>query len=193
MSEPRLVFLGGVSGVGKTHALQQLTRQGIEFVHLVAGRLIAEEQARQAGSDDVYVRPRVADRSAADTFQGFLLTALRRHRAVSSKPIVLDGHYVVPTESGPSIVSVDIFHQMLPDALLLLEAESAAVVDRLLARMPRPKWWDESESAIARLLRAELEHAESVALQLGRPLVRARSDSVCSVVSQALRMGSTIC
>lgn len=157
-----LVFVGGVPGAGKSTLCAQV---GAGWTAFTAGKLIA--QARSAKQGETYQRPTVASRSQADEFQVTLLTALS---AISDTKVVLDGHFVVPTKSGPAQVPLWFFDEVLPNALLLVESPLEAVCSRLRER--GAAWWDGSESTIATLIAQESDWAETVARHLGKFLHR---------------------
>jgi predicted ATPase len=96
-NQPRLIFVGGLSGSGKTHLISSLDGRRA-LTHLIAGRLIADERTRGAAAD--YTRPLLKDGGDAAYFQQLLLAALQREREACGGTILLDGHFVVPTEAG---------------------------------------------------------------------------------------------
>ena len=163
----RSVFVGGVSGAGKTTCIKAALK-GTSARHLRAGELIRS----RLGYSGPYRRPPVRDEKDADRFQRLLIEQFHEEKRASDD-VVLDGHFVVPTESGPNAVGHKVFEALGLTHIMLLQAPAAVIAERLRKRDPIPKWWDGSTAMLEDLLKAETLHAEGVARQLGLPLCNA--------------------
>lgn len=120
-----VLFLGGVPGSGKSHLGEQLRAVVPNLRHEGAGQLI---RRGLGGTDTEYRRPPVHDAAAADYFQDVLVEAFGRVRSEHGGPIALDGHFAVPTESGPSLVGAPVFRRLGITHILLLDVPVEVVV-----------------------------------------------------------------
>lgn len=117
----RVVFVGGVHGVGKTSLCRRLAADA-GATHLSASSLIV-------GGEHV---GKLVD-SVADN-QRRLVRALRSYESPTPL-LLLDGHFALLTTSGiPQAVPMWTFREIAPSGLILLMAPVAAVRTRLLAR-----------------------------------------------------------
>ena len=170
----RTVFLGGCPGSGKSFLAEALVREGGEIRHEVAGQLIRRALSQ---SPTAYRRPVVAGGMVADHFQQHLVEQYRRVRSAFDGPILLDGHFVIPTKEGPHPVSADVFAALNVDAFVLVETELEVVLRRLRMRPPQ-SWWDGDRESIASLRNLEMAQAEVIAQALARPLVRVDGETI---------------
>jgi adenylate kinase len=121
-----LVFVGGISGVGKTTLLTRFTRSHDGVTLVSAGELI-----RQAtGSRD---RVPVNDPVLVEQYQALLVSEFRRRAAEQRDVILMDGHYTIATAAGVVTVPVAVFRALAPQALVLLSSEPAEVTSRRLS------------------------------------------------------------
>jgi adenylate kinase len=95
----------------------------------------------------------------------------RKVRSTFDGPILLDGHFVVPTKEGPHPVSADVFAALNVDAFVIVETDLEVVLARLRLR-PTQSWWDGDRESVASLMNLEMAQAEVIAQALDRPLVR---------------------
>jgi adenylate kinase len=112
----------------------------------------------------------VADVDEADRFQTWVSREMLRHVAQETGPIVVDGHFVVPTLAGPAPVSPAIFQQLGFLRLFLLLADPNDVARRLSSRPTPSSWWDGRVESLAALQQMEEVHAQVVSEQTGIPL-----------------------
>lgn len=136
--------------------------------HEVAGQIIIRH-ALDGNSTD-YERPPVRDHTTADHFQELLVECFARIRVQHDGPLVLDGHFVVPTENGPSPIGTDVIRRLCVTSLVLVETDAKVVASRLCERT-RPTWWDGRVEAISELALREHQQASAVAESLGSPLL----------------------
>ena len=113
----RIVFLGGIPGAGKTTLAQKLAINGL-CVHVRASQLIRDARALEVE------RPEVQSPSESDDNQELLVRAFEEVRAKARTPIVLDGHYVIPTTTGPVRVADNIFARLAIDVAALIEEDT---------------------------------------------------------------------
>lgn len=163
----QVIFVGGVPGSGKTLLCDRLRSLVPGLRHVGAGQLI--RQALDGGADG-YIRPPVADHRMADRFQELLVDAFSQIRAGHVGPLALDGHFVVPTASGPSPIASEVFRRLCVTWLVLVEAEAQVITRRLRQRL-RPDWWDGRAKSIPALIALERRQASVVAGDLGLPLI----------------------
>lgn len=154
------LFVGGVHAVGKTFVLKAVCNS-LGMRHATASQLIRE----QRGLANWTVSRRVDE---IDENQSALIAAIRRLE-IGDEKIVLDGHFVLRRSVNVhEKIDVDTFAQLMLKGVILLEAPTAIIADRLLKR--GDSTWEPSE--IAAFAQAEWEHAGSVCLQLKVPLVK---------------------
>jgi adenylate kinase len=154
------LFVGGVHAVGKTFVLKPVC-EGLGVRHATASQLIRE----QRGLANWTVSRQVDD---IDENQQALVAAVRRLDECG-ETVVLDGHFVL--RRGVNVhekIGGETYAQLMVRGVILLEAPSATIADRLLQRGDRT--WTLAEIEV--FAQMELEHAEVVCRQLGVSLVR---------------------
>lgn len=151
--EYRVVFVGGVHGVGKTTFCRNLAKE-LGGTHVSASSLIGDP-ARVG---------RVVQ--SVEENQQLLVERLRSYECPSAL-LLLDGHFALSTNDGlVQRVPIWTFREIGPAALVLLTAPTETLHARLLARdrdAPTP-------GEIDALQREESATAELVASSLGIPL-----------------------
>jgi adenylate kinase len=115
-------------------------------------------------------RAAVSDQGQAERFQYLIIEAFRRRRMAHGGPILLDGHFVVPTLTSFHPVTIQVFRQLGVARLALLDARLAQIAYRLRMRGATP-WWDGNFTHLRSIYRAEAAHARAVARALGVELV----------------------
>ncbi|ALT78817.1 AAA family ATPase [Paucibacter sp. KCTC 42545] len=154
------LFVSGVHAVGKTFVLGPVCK-ALRVRHATASQLIKEQRnlanwtvSRQV--DDI------------EENQQALIAAVSR-LADAEIPVVLDGHFVLRRGAGVhERIGVDTYVQLKIEGVLLLEAPTATVEERL--RQRGDTTWTSSE--IEAFSKMEREQAEHVCRQLNLPLVR---------------------
>jgi adenylate kinase len=152
----KLIFLGGVHGVGKSTLCKNL--------FLPAGYycVTASELIKDAGGA-VRKDKKV---SALDDNQAKLITQLSRIRNSYAR-FLLDGHFTLINSHGHIVpIPIHVFRKIRPNVLILLTETPNELAGRLNARDGK-KW---SLSLIKTFQEQELKHARSVAFELKIPL-----------------------
>lgn len=172
-----MLFVAGVHAVGKTFVLKPVC-EGLGVRHATASQLIKE----QRGLSNWTTSRQVDD---VNENQTALVAAAQRLEQCGGK-VVLDGHFVLRRAVGiHEKIGVETFSQLMIRAVILLEATSATVAERLMQRGDTT--WDKTEIEI--FAQKELEHAEFVCRELGIPLARLLSppeQEVREIVSKLL-------
>jgi len=154
------LFVGGVHAVGKTFVLKPVC-ESLGVKHATASQLIKE----QRGFSNWTISRQIDD---IDENQRALVAAVKRLEH-SGEKVVLDGHFVLRRGIGVhEKIDAETFVQLMVRGIILLEAPTAIIADRLLQRGDTT--WELSEIEV--FAQQELEHAEAVCRQLEVPLVR---------------------
>ncbi|QDD62697.1 AAA family ATPase [Herbaspirillum seropedicae] len=154
------LFVGGVHAVGKTSALT-LACKILGVRHATASQLIREYRGNVNWSDTRQVH-------SIDENQRALIAAIK-HLEQDGKKLVVDGHFVL--RKAPKIheeIEIAVFQELGPRALILLEAPSQIILERLQGR--NDQTWELSE--VEEFAQAEAKHAVAVASALSIPLTR---------------------
>lgn len=134
---------------------------------MTAGDLI--RKAKVAG--DARRRVRVRDGNEAQDNQSILIEEFRKVTLNSSASVVLDGHFVIPSEAGPTSVHPEVFSSLGVQVLTVLLVDPLAASTRLRARPERARWWDQSVTSLEHLQNLELAAAQRVAIDRSLALV----------------------
>lgn len=154
MKPTKVVFLGGVHGVGKSTLAKLCQEFGIE--HLRASDLI-KSAAHDARFDE---KKRVKD---IDGNQSILVTALRA-RTGSGGSYLLDGHFTLFSAQGTvEKIPVETFAAINPASLALLVDKPEDIVSRINSR---DKTGHDS-TQLSAMQEQEIQHARAVATSLG--------------------------
>jgi adenylate kinase len=155
------LFVGGIHAVGKTFVLKPVCEE-LGVRHATASQLIKE----QLGLANWTVSRQVDD---IEDNQRALVAAVRRLEE-GGETVVLDGHFVLRR-------GVNVHEQIGVETFAQLMVRGVIVADRLRGRGDAT--WEQSEIAI--FAQKELEHAQTVCLELDVPLVRLCSPSMTEV------------
>lgn len=152
------IFVAGIHGVGKTYLASQVTI-AIGMTHTSASKLIKEERSLPTWSNDKRVSD-VAENQRA------LADAVRRHNESGTR-LLLDGHFVLVGQSGELIrLEVDVFANLNLTGVILIEAPTQVVSQRIAERDQRQVPLDHLE----KFMNTEHEQAEKVCAELNIPL-----------------------
>jgi adenylate kinase len=159
------IFVGGVHGAGKTTFSKQLAVL-LGASHVTAGGLI---RANAGTTHTVTVG--IGDKAVpdVDANQLLLLRGLDLYRGrVGPRLVLLDGHFVLLEASGTiAEIPLAVYDAIGPQAVLLVEAETATIRARLVARDGEAP----PLATLAELASRERARAEHVCSQLGVPLL----------------------
>ena len=154
----KLVFIGGVHGVGKTSLCDSLS-QKCGYEHITASALIKQNNPALITG----IGKQVED---PDANQLTLLHGLAKARINYSK-IILDGHFtLINSKNNIESISPDVFAAINPDYLIVLYEEPEVIFRRLKARDKGSFSLD----GIAAHQTAEILHAKNIAKQLNKDL-----------------------
>lgn len=162
----RVVFVGGAPGSGKSTAAAEASARIPDLLVVTAGELIRRGLGREGG----YARPPVAGAEEAQFFQDVLVAEFAAIRVAHPGPVVLDGHYAVPTAEGPVVLPSDVFRRLGCTDLVLVEAEVDVLAARLRER-DGADWWDGTDTTLVRLVDADRAAAVQAARALGLRLL----------------------
>jgi len=154
------VFVAGIHGAGKSTICRELARR-LGVFHATAGDLIRmNANARTEVTVGVKAVPNV------DANQLLLLRGLATYRARNKGPLLLDGHFVLlKPDRAIAEIPVTVYEAIAPVAILLVEADPAAIHSRLMER-------DKTAPPVAiitDLAMQERAHAERVCSELKIP------------------------
>jgi adenylate kinase len=152
----RVVFVGGIHGVGKSTLCERIALQ-TGALHVKASHLIRQEDSGAAPLDTKLVQDVEAN-------QRRLVTAFERVRATCTEAaVLLDGHYVLSKrDMCTERIPTEVFAALGTSSLICLRDVPNKIAARLQARDGRSP----SESELSALQDVELEHAANVARAL---------------------------
>jgi adenylate kinase len=154
----RVLFFGGIHGVGKSTFCQKLQKD-INITTISASELIKEERKSLFATNK---DKRVKD---IDNNQKILLDALKRKSFDGD--FILDGHFcLLNKDREVEKIPLDVFREINPRELFLLEADPEDIKRNLMKRDLR----DYDISLIKNMLREERSHAEYISNSLNKPL-----------------------
>lgn len=113
----KVIFLAGISGVGKTTFLKKLATE-IEFQHLTAGTLISNGKS---------IEPKDRDAirfSNLDENQELLISGFHHTRDNEALVVLIDGHVVIDNGSGLEKINSNVFKALNIDAMVHLNADT---------------------------------------------------------------------
>jgi len=155
-----MIFVGGLSGVGKTSMISALARQDDAIIHLRASALL-----RNSGVQTAQLRA------------GQMLENQRRLVAILAKmPIptnrlgILDGHYVIETLDGVVPVPDEVFDSLGLVGVVVIVAQIPIIAARRKAR--DPEWHD---PGLAEMQLRERTHAALQGKRLSIPFAEIAS------------------
>lgn len=169
----RIIFVGGVHGVGKTEFSRKVTQE-LDLIHLTASNLI-----REAGQ---LIETGIKQVSSASRNQDALVEALQKYQSIH-KPIILDGHFcLLDSHTNIQEISISTFQQIAPQAVIVLIDEPNAIAGRLAARDGTLM----NAHFISKFQKHELDHAQKVCHALDIPFATHRPDQSIGMVFEFL-------
>lgn len=151
----KIVFIGGVHGVGKSTFVNDVRKKCPKVEGLSCSTILKWENPKRKQVEDV------------EENQNRLLTNLPYFIDID-KEYLLDGHFCLLTKQNTiERVPIDVFEAINPDMILLLE-ESPEIISQRLADRDSAKY---SIDLITAFLREERKYAQETADTLGIPIV----------------------
>jgi len=128
LSKYRVIALVGLSGVGKSTLLRQISVNA-PFIHLEASNLIKSElrlQSQETSSEELR-RGDIAHN------QELLVSAF--HRAIDGRdgPFILDGHVLIDTDAGITDIPSIVFGKLGVELFCFVQAAPEQIVARRLS------------------------------------------------------------
>ncbi len=159
----KLIFIGGVHGVGKSSLADKMISP-FGFTNISASSIIKEEGAF------LEILKRV---ESPDENQKLLLKGLAKHQKYKPR-ILLDGHFtLLNTKNEVTKIDINVFNSIKPNAIILKSASVDSVYDRLLKR-DRVVW---DKKLILSFQNMEYEHAHHIAHQLNVPFLQIKDNA----------------
>lgn len=160
INEFKILFIGGIHGVGKTVFSERASRM-LKIPRLNASTLITEQRKAPAA-----INKRV---QSVEENQHALVTAIESS-PIQGRQLILDGHFCV-FDSSDAIrrVPLETFQTLSPIAVVVLHDDVNSIRERLEKRDNR----EFSFELLNGLQKAEIEHAAEVCNLLNIPLCSA--------------------
>jgi len=169
---PRILFVGGIHGVGKTTLCGKCFGP-LGFKCVTASALIAADRVRECENKCV---ENVGDNQVA------LLRQLEFEKAQCPR-LVLDGHFsLINKNEEIEPIGVDVFRLINPDMLILIKGSPEKICNRLKGR-DNKEW---SLSFLKQFQTIEEQHAIHVAESIGVPLKIFNDGDGGSVVARSV-------
>lgn len=179
MMNQRIVFVGGIHGAGKT-TVSRLLAGLLSASHITAGGLI-----RETASAAHTVTVGLGDKAVpdVDANQTLLLRGLDLYRGrIGVGPILLDGHFSLLDPTGAVVgIPMAVYEAISPVAVLLVEADTQTVHDRLMRRDGAAVPLE----TVSLLASRERECAEAVCATLRIPMWTMAGDTMAEQAAEA--------
>ena len=171
--EMRVVFVGGVHGVGKSTCCQQASeRNGLQW-HTASSLIKAERQST--------IDERSREVLDPQENQELLIRGVHKLRTTVHERVILDGHFTLLKPDGAIIaVEIDIFLQLKLERIVIFRDEPASIFNRIRER--DGKEW--SISMIDVHQEAEIKRAYIVASILRIPICTLNSFDVDGLIRE---------
>jgi len=123
--QSKLVFVIGLSGVGKTHIISNFIKNHNNFLHLKASSLIKQGLLTQ---DSEKIR-KVSDKEIKYN-QGILVKKLDEYK-INNKKIILDGHIIIDNEEKITPIPLEIIKRISPKIIILVQAPPEQILSHI--------------------------------------------------------------
>jgi adenylate kinase len=161
-TSPKVVFVCGISGVGKSHLLRRYAELRKDLTVISAGGLITHARAardrdalRNLSTTDLHESQQLL----VDGLRGLLPT-------ISASLLIIDGHALIDNnEDDPYLVPLEVFDSLAPDGLVHIESPPDAIAERRRSDHSRVR----PERSIEELTHHQ-ELSAARTLQIGRRL-----------------------
>lgn len=158
ISSNSIIFVAGVYGVGKSTLCDKLSKL-LNIPTYSAGDLISEING------EIYGENKAVKNKKAN--QDILVSAVQKKLREHSK-FILAGHFCIFTADNlVDILPENVFSKLSISKILLLESDSATVLQNIRNRDHK----NYSSEEISRLIEAEKRQAEKIALSQNIPLI----------------------
>lgn len=163
MSESKIIFVGGIHGVGKGTLCNEIARK-FDLEHLTASEVLKWNEISDLKNKKVKDISSTQDR---------LLNNLRKIIS-SGQSYLLDGHFTLLNSSGnPQKIEDETFIEINPISIILLTCEASTILSRLSSR-------DNSKynlRIIQKMQKMEIEHANHISKKLNIPLFEIKDNN----------------
>jgi adenylate kinase len=140
-----IVIACGLSDSGKTTAIEAANVEQLGIRHVIASKILRSLGRR---TRELTV-PQIVEN------QRILVRELLKELEESSKPLLLDGHLMIETGNGPSLVPLDLLDALPLVGIVLVEAAPQII-------LARRKTGDRSADDIAALIAIEASQARKL-------------------------------
>lgn len=165
-----IIFIGGIHGVGKTTFVNQIKAQRPSIVGLSCSTILSWRNPAHKEVDDV------------DANQNKLLANLP-HFIVNGNTYLLDGHFCLMTAQGNvARVPMEVFQTIHPKMIVVLEANSEIISQRLQVRDSKPY----PIPMLDAFQQEEVSYAREVAHTLGIPFLLCNDENRDEVIDGIL-------
>lgn len=113
-----LIFVIGLSGVGKTSMIQRFVEENPDYLHLEASKLI-----KQATGIQVSEKIRLLAKNKIIKNQYILVEELSRYKNSFDK-IILDGHLLINNNQELIPIPLDTIRKISPNSMILVEGNA---------------------------------------------------------------------
>jgi adenylate kinase len=167
-----IALICGLSGSGKSSMIATLISEDPSIIHVRASKLLSD-----AG------RP-IERISLEDAFsnQNALARLLPKELAADAPLILIDGHLLIETVTGPYLLSADALGNLAIDAVIFIAADPAPLSERRQGTN-----METSQAALSRLMKLEAIQAKKFSEARGIPYARIESGDV-EALKRALGM-----
>lgn len=172
----RRIAVLGLSGVGKSTLIGRIGAT-IPLLHLQASNLIKAEQIYRAQYPDSSETLRTG---AVVDNQSLMIAAFHRAAGATELPIIFDGHSIIDGRNGLVEIPPTVFRDLGLDAICLLTADPATIVERRRRDVGRKRPYRDIVTLQFHQEAAEIA-ARRVAAEIQRPFVLLSGNKVETV------------
>lgn len=113
-----LIFVIGLSGVGKTSIIQRFVEENSDYLHLEASKII-----KQVTGIQVLEKIRLLPKNKIIENQDILIKELSKYKNSFDK-IILDGHLLINNSQELIPIPIDTIRKILPNRMILIEGNA---------------------------------------------------------------------
>lgn len=164
-----IIFIAGAHGVGKGYLCKQIETD-LDLLTYSASALIKEEKKSAVDSAKRVIDP--------DSNQNHLVNALHKLN-ISSKTMILDGHFCLFDGASIIEIGIDIFKSIPLKGIIILYDEPNKIFERMQSRDGASL----DIEIIQELQNKEIEHGKLIAKELNSPLLMVTSSEFSNAIS----------